>query len=166
MFTGRYTHKLDSKGRLALPARMREAGTGMEYNQFVVSKGIGGCIAVFPVDKFEKFINEFDPSELEAEQGLNFYREFASWAHYLPVDNQGRINIPQTLLDVAGIDGDVLILGVIDWIEIWNPDKYKKHLKDSNVDYEQGAKAFFSSAIRGKRKKNEISSKCPDSENS
>ncbi|MCD6594719.1 division/cell wall cluster transcriptional repressor MraZ [bacterium] len=166
MFTGRYTHKLDAKGRLALPSKMREAGIGLQYSQFVVSKGIDGCIAVFPVDKFEKFIDEFDPSELEMEQGLNFYREFASWAHYLPVDNQGRINIPQTLLDIASIDSDVLILGVVDWIEIWNPDEYEKHLKDSKVNYNKGAKTFFSAAIRGKRKKYEIPPKRSDLEDS
>ncbi|RKZ34941.1 hypothetical protein DRQ33_01070 [bacterium] len=163
MFTGRYTHKLDAKGRLALPARMRNAGKGKGYTEFVVSKGIDGCIAVFPTEKFEQFIDNFDPSELENEQGLNFYREFASWAHYLPVDNQGRINIPQALLDCAEIKDDVLILGIIDWIELWNPEKYQKHLKSSDSSYEDGAKAFFSSAIRGKRKKNDSNaSECPD----
>lgn len=152
MFTGRYQHKLDAKGRIALPARMREATKGTVYSEFVVTKGLGGCIAVFPTAKFEEFINNFNPEDLEAEQTLNFYREFVSWAHFVPVDGQGRINVPRELLEYAGIQKDVLILGIVDWIELWDPARYQENLKKSNVDYEKGARAFFSSAIRGRRK--------------
>lgn len=163
MFTGRYKHHVDSKGRLALPARMREAGKGLGFTQFVVTKGIGGCIAVFPVNKFEEFINEFDPSELSAEQGLNFYREFSSWAHYVTVDSQGRINLPQILIEEAGITDEMLVLGVVDWMELWNPSSYYKHLEESKVNYDEGAMLFFNSAIRGRRKKqDEQSPECSD----
>lgn len=153
MFTGRYIHRIDSKGRLALPIRMREAGRGTSYSEFVVTKGIGGCIAIFPVDEFERFLESFDPDDLSPEQGLNFYREVASWAHNVNVDSQGRINLPQMLIDAVHLSEEVLILGVVDWIEIWNPDKYYEHLEKSNTNYDQGAMRFFSSLIRGRRKK-------------
>ncbi len=157
MFTGRYQHKLDSKGRIALPARMRNAGRGTVYSEFVVTKGLGGCIAVFPTEKFEEFVNNFDPQDLEMEQTLNFYREFVSWAHFVQVDGQGRINVPKELLDYAGIEKDVLILGIVDWIELWDPDRYRQNLEKSSLDYEKGARVFFSSAIRGKRRKDDSS---------
>jgi MraZ protein len=153
MFAGRYIHKIDNKGRLALPTRLRDAGKGTTYSQFVVTKGIGGCISVFTIEKFENFLNEFDASNLSEEQGLNFYREFASWAHYLDVDAQGRINLPQILMDEVGLTEEVLVLGVVDWIEIWNGEKYAQHLEKSNTNYDEAAMRFFSSAMRGKRKK-------------
>ncbi|MCD6417978.1 hypothetical protein J7M00_04265 [bacterium] len=153
MFIGRYIHKIDSKGRLALPIRMREAGKGVSYSQFIVTKGIGGCIAVFPVDKFENFLDGFDPEELSPEQGLNFYREVASWAHDVSVDNQGRINLPQMLIENVGLNEEVLVLGVVDWIEIWDPMKYREHIEKSNTQYDDGAMQFFSSLIRGRKKK-------------
>ena len=153
MFVGRYKHRMDSKGRLALPIKMREAGKGATYSEFVITKGIGGCIAIFPVDKFEKFIDGFDPEALSPEQGLGFYREFASWAHSVQVDNQGRINLPQMLIDEVGLGEEVLVLGVVDWIEIWNPLKYSEHLDSSKTNYDDGAKQFFSSLIRGRQKK-------------
>ncbi len=163
MLNGRSLHKTDSKGRLALPSRMRDAGVGVSYSQFVVTKGIGGCIAVFPVDKFERFLNEFDPGDMSQEKALNFYREFSSWAHRISVDSQGRINLPQMLIDEAGITDEVLILGVVDWIELWEPAQYRRHLEESKVDYDQGAMPFFSSAIRGRRKENdEQSPECSD----
>ncbi|MCD6532311.1 division/cell wall cluster transcriptional repressor MraZ [bacterium] len=165
MFTGRYQHKLDAKGRIALPAKMREAGKGIAYSEFVVTKGLGGCLAVFPTEKFEEFVNNFDPEDLEVEQTLNFYREFVSWAHFVPVDGQGRINIPAELLEYAGIKKDVLILGIVDWIELWDPERYKQNLEKSKVDYDKGARVFFSSAIRGRRRKN-VSSERSGSEGS
>ncbi len=152
MFLGRYIHKVDSKGRLALPIRMREAGKGINYSEFIITKGIGGCIALFPVDKFENFLEGFNPEELSPEQGLNFYREVASWAHNVSVDGQGRINLPQLLIENVGLDEEVLVLGVVDWIEIWDPVKYNEHIEKSNTKYDEGAMEFFSSLIRGKRK--------------
>jgi len=133
--------------------RLREAGKGLSYSEFVVTKGIGGCIAVFPVDKFEGFLDNFNPEDLSPEQGLNFYREFASWAHSLPVDAQGRINLPQILTEEVGIGEEVLVLGVVDWIEIWDPIRYHEHIEKSKLNYDDGAMQFFSSLIRGKKTK-------------
>ncbi|MCD6123781.1 cell division/cell wall cluster transcriptional repressor MraZ [bacterium] len=153
MFYGKYRHKIDSKGRVALPARLRTAGKGLGYTEFVLTRGIGGCIALFPANKFEEFINNFDASELSFEESLAFYREFASWAHFVAIDNQGRILLPSVLKEEAGIKDDVLILGVVDWIEIWNPDRYSAYTKSQKVDYDSGAMKFFGSLIRGRRAK-------------
>ncbi len=154
MFAGRYIHKIDEKGRIALPAKMMKAGIGLGYTEFVITKGIGKCLSIFPANKFEEFINNFDPSYLSFEDGLNFYREFASWAHYTSVDTQGRILIPQILQEESNIRDETLILGVVDWIEVWDPKKYSEFKEKSKTDYDSGAKMFFGSLIRGKRAKN------------
>lgn len=161
MFAGRYKHHIDQKGRLALPVRLREAGSGICYSEFVVTKGVGGCMAIFPVSNFEQFLAEFNPEGLSSQQGLNFYREFSSWAHYVNVDAQGRINLPQMLIDNIGLEEEVLVLGVVDWIEVWNPLKYAEHLEESGTRYDDGAMQFFSSLIRGKRSKKDEDKDAP-----
>ncbi len=151
MFVGRYIHRIDSKGRLFLPARLREAGRGVVYSEFVVTKGVGGCLAILPVDDFESFLAEFIPEDIPPDRQIAFYREFASWAHVVPVDGQGRINLPQVLIDEVGLGEEVLILGVVDWIEVWDPTRYSDYSRKVGAGYDEGALQFFSSLIRGRR---------------
>ncbi len=152
MFIGRYQHKVENKGRVALPIKLREAGKGLMFSEFVATKGIGGCIALFPVDKFESFIENFDPTSTSDQESLDFYREFASWAHYVQIDAQGRVSIPAILLEEAHVSEEALILGVVDWIEIWEPRDYRKYLETNNTSYDKGALGFFKGAIRGAKK--------------
>ena len=101
---------------------------------------------------------------INGQDGLNFYREFSSWAHYTSVDTQGRILIPQILQEESNIRNEILILGVVDWIEVWDPKKYSEFKEKSKTDYDSGARMFFGSLIRGRRAKNANSetSECSD----
>ncbi len=156
---GREKRKVDDKGRCPFPARFRVAGKGIIFSEFAVTRGMGKCISVFPVAKFEEFIENFDPNTLSARSILNFFREFVSWTHIIPLDPQGRLNIPSILLEYAGIKDEVLILGVGEWIEIWDEEKYNAYLVESASDFEEGALEFYQSLIRGRKGINRDESK-------
>ncbi|MBN1755793.1 hypothetical protein JW877_06220 [bacterium] len=163
MFIGRSQHKIDDKGRTNIPVKMRVADKGLMYSDFIITKGMNGCLALFPEYNFEKFIENFDPTPLSEEEEVYFNREFFSYAHSVSVDGQGRVKIPPLLLSEANLDTDVLILGANYWIEFWNPEDYARFKDTLTVPYEQVAKYLFASF---KRKKKEPQNRQEENENS
>ncbi len=121
MFLGSHQHTIDSKGRLTLPSKWRsELSTNV-----VVTRGLEGCLFIFPQTKFEEIAREVD------RQGIVF-PEVRAWARYLgaesepvEVDGQGRILIPQHLREYAGLNGNAVVVGLMSRIEVWSPEKYQ-----------------------------------------
>lgn len=120
MFVGEYTHTLDDKGRLTLPARMREP----LGERVVVTRGFEQCLFVFPADDFEKFMASFNTVGLGGADVRGLSRYFGSKAIEDAPDKQGRINLPQQLREHAQLDGEVIVIGAFDHVELWNPTLY------------------------------------------
>lgn len=120
MFLGEYAHNLDDKGRLTLPARWRE-----ELGQrVVVTRGMEPCLFVFPAAKFEKFLSEITTVGMTAADARGLSRFFSSKATDDDLDKQGRVSLPQNLRDFAGLNGEVMVVGAFDHVELWSPAKY------------------------------------------
>lgn len=154
MFSGRVIHKLDDKFRVSIPPRMRDAGDGKIFSVFAATKGIGGCIALLTTDKFNSFLSNFNSEGLTELEELKYYREFLSWKQDVDIDLQGRILLPQLLLQQAKIKKEVLIIGVGEWIEIWDPEEYEKMLKEEKIltEYDKAAIKFFNALNRNRHK--------------
>lgn len=154
MFSGRVIHKLDDKFRVSIPPRMRDAGGGKIFSVFAVTKGIGGCIALLPTDKFDSFLSNFNPEGLTEIEELKYYREFLSWKQDVDIDFHGRILLPQLLLEQAKIKKEVLIIGVGEWIEIWDPEEYEKMLREEKPlsEYDKAAIKFFNALNRNRHR--------------
>ncbi len=120
MFLGEYSHNLDEKGRLTLPARMRE----LLGERVVVTRGLERCLLVFPANDFEKFLQNVNTVGMTAADVRGLSRFFSSKATEDSPDKQGRINIPQTLRDHANLNGEVTVIGSFDHVEVWNPAQY------------------------------------------
>jgi MraZ protein len=120
MFLGEFSHNLDEKGRLTLPARWREQLS----EQVVVTRGVEACLLVFPVAEFEKFIQEITAIGLTAADARELSRYFSSKATDDTPDKQGRITLPQSLREHAGLNGEVLAIGSFNHAELWNPTRY------------------------------------------
>lgn len=119
MFMGEYNHTIDAKGRLIMPSKFREA-LGEE---FVVTKGLDGCLFVYDNDAwqvFEENLAKLPPSK----QSRQLVRFFSAGAASLEVDKQGRVLIPANLREFAGLSKDVVLIGVAGRIEIWDKTKY------------------------------------------
>lgn len=122
MFLGEYTHTLDDKGRLTLPARWREELS----DGVVITRGLDRCLLVFPTSQFEAIARTMDQLGFNKSDARALSRYLFAKAIDDTPDKQGRINVPTALREFAGINGDALIVGVNNWIEIWNASRYNQ----------------------------------------
>lgn len=126
MFLGEYTHTIDGKGRLTIPARFR----GMLAAGLVVTRGFDQNLIVFPLDGWKELANRIGERPLSDEDMRAFRRRVFSGAVDLVPDKQGRILMPSYLRDFASIDGEVVIAGMYDYLEIWSAEAWTK-VRDS-----------------------------------
>jgi transcriptional regulator MraZ len=128
VFLGEYTHTLDDKGRLTLPARWRE-----ELNDgVVITRGLDPCLLIFPTAKFENIARKMDQLGFNKSDARALSRYLFAKAIDETPDKQGRVNVPAALREFARIDGDAIIVGVNNWIEVWSVGRYD----EANVQLE------------------------------
>ena len=142
-FKGRYSYSVDSKGRIALPARLRKSVSPEANETFIVTRGFEQCLFVYPQDEWgrlEDSIRRLSPSN---PQHRFFVRTLLQWATDCQPDSQARLSIPHDLLKFAGIENEVLILGVLERIEIWNPKIYEEYMANQPATYETVAEAVL-----------------------
>jgi len=129
-FMGEYNHSIDAKGRLIVPSKFRE----MLGDQFVVTKGLDGCLWVFPASEWDSFSEKLASLPVARKEARNFSRFFMAGAAEAQVDKMGRILIPQVLRDYAKLDKDAVLIGSGTRVEIWNKDAWEQISTFDNVD--------------------------------
>ena len=121
MFLGRYAHNLDAKGRLAIPARFRDAlAEGV-----ILTRGIDRCLALYPLDAWRPLADKVAALPLTDADARTFRRLVFAAAADLTLDAQGRILIPPDLRRYAGLEREALVVGVDTSIEIWSPERWE-----------------------------------------
>lgn len=121
MFWGAYAHSVDNKGRTVIPARFRvKLG-----ERFVMTRGLHGCLWVFPDRGWSEVQKKFTPKLLLDDRGVKLERYFLGSAVECVPDKQGRVAIPQMLLEHAGIKTDIWIVGLSDRVEIWSRERWE-----------------------------------------
>ncbi len=123
MLLGQHEHSLDDKNRLTLPARLRE----QLGDRVVVTAGLDGCLNAYSEAEWERQvlrIRELDPLSRESRM---MQRYFFANAVTGDLDKQGRIVLPASLLEQAGIERDVTVAGVYDHLEIWDRARWREH---------------------------------------
>jgi MraZ protein len=128
MLKGTYNQSMDVKGRMAFPAKLRE----IIGERFVVTKGLDGCLFVYSLEEFEVRAEKI--KALPMAKARNLQRTFMANAVEVEADKQGRILIPQTLREIAGLEKEIVVAGVSDRCEIW--DKQKWDELNNSVDDE------------------------------
>ena len=117
MFLGRFAHTLDTKGRLAVPARFRAS---LEEG-VVVTRGMDRCVAAYPMPVWEDLAGKISALPMTDPNARQFRRMVFAEAANLSLDSQGRIVVPPELRSYAAIDRDAVIIGVHTSFEIWSP---------------------------------------------
>lgn len=130
MFMGEYNHTIDVKGRLIIPAKFREA-LGEE---FVLTKGLDGCLSIYPMDEWESFEQKLKALPLTDKNARAFSRFFVAGATACELDKQGRILVPATLREFAGLEKEVVLTGNLTRIEIWSKEKWAENSNYDNMD--------------------------------
>ena len=129
MFMGEYNHTIDAKGRLIIPAKFRELlGT-----EFVLTRGLDGCLFIYPVDEWKAFEQKFRALPL-TNKNARTSRFFVAGAAMCELDRQGRVLVPQTLREFAGLEKDVVLTGNLDRIEVWSKEKWSENCDYDDMD--------------------------------
>ena len=128
MLIGEYEHSLDVKGRLILPAKIRED----MGDKFIVTKGLDGCLFGFSQNEWTNFEEKLKTLPLTNKNARDFVRFFLSGATECEIDKQGRFLIAGNLREYANWEKDAIIIGVGTRIEIWNREKWKSYNSDEN----------------------------------
>ena len=130
MFMGEYNHTIDAKGRLIIPARFRE----LLGEEFILTKGLDGCLSIYPMDAWEAFETKLRALPLTNKNARTFTRFFVAGATNCELDKQGRILVPQTLREFAGLEKEVVLTGNLDRIEIWSKEKWSENCNYDDMD--------------------------------
>lgn len=136
-FKGTFEHSIDTKGRLIVPAQFRK-NLG---EQFVIAKSFADpCLVIYTQESWNSVVADLLSKPMNTAQMRAFKRKIFSSACDCEIDKQGRILIPAELRTFAGIDKDVVSLGVGDRIEVWSEASYNKAEEEFNADPEAFAK--------------------------
>jgi MraZ protein len=120
MFLGEYTHTIDDKGRLTIPAKFRgELAAGL-----VVTRGFDQNLMLFSMDGWQSLADRITQRPLADEDMRAFRRRVFAGAVDLEPDRQGRILLPQYLRDFAGMNSDVVVAGMYDYVELWSAETW------------------------------------------
>ena len=120
-FTGEYAYSLDSKGRINIPAKFRQSLSDDNEGTFVIARGMDSCIWVYPLIQWKEIESNLRNLSSLSKINRTFVRNTARYASPSTYDKQGRIILTPSLIDYAGLDKEVLIVGMVNKIEIWDP---------------------------------------------
>ena len=129
MFIGEYEHSVDAKGRVIMPAKLRE-DIG---EKFIVTKGLDGCLFAYSKTEWSNFEEKLKSLPLTNKNARDFVRFFLSGAVECEIDKQGRFLIPNNLREYAILEKEINIIGVGTRIEIWNRESWKKYSSSENI---------------------------------
>ena len=145
MLIGEYEHSLDTKGRLIMPARIRE-DLG---EKFIITKGLDGCLFGFSKNEWNNFEEKLKTLPLTNKNARDFVRFFLSGAIECEIDKQGRFLIASNLRGYAELEKEAVIIGVGTRIEIWNKDKWKAYNSEENLSADQIAENMANLGMLG-----------------
>jgi len=137
-FSGSVQSKLDEKNRFVLPQSMRYGLVENGALEFTMALGLGGCLAIYKRSDIEKIVRKFQAKQ-HIVKYQKFFTLFFSTLHHTSCDKLGRVLIPTILKKAVSIDGEIIVAGVLNKIEIWPRAKYEfdlqSFLEGENQDY-------------------------------
>jgi MraZ protein len=142
-FTSEYECKLDAKGRLVLPARIKNGLPETSGNELVVGLGFEKCLIVYPILEFKKIyakvagLSEFNPAYRKLQR--NFFRGNM----VVELDNSGRFLIPKQMLNYAQLEKEVIVVGMGNKVELWNPELYKEQLYNNQDEFSDHVQKYL-----------------------
>ena len=120
LLTGEFNHSIDTKGRLIIPSKFRD----ILGEDFVITKGLDGCLFLYPNNEWKIFEDKLRTLPLTNKNARTFTRFFLGSAVDGGLDKQGRVLISSALREFAGLEKDVVLVGVLERVEIWDKAKW------------------------------------------
>ena len=139
-FIGEYSYSLDSKGRINVPSKFRKVLSNDNDNTFVITRGMDSCVWVYPLIQWKDIESNLRNLSSLSKIHRAFVRNTVRYATPSTYDRQGRITLPPSLINYAKLDKDVLIIGMVNKMEIWNPRQLEMNdeetLKIDSTEYD------------------------------
>lgn len=142
MFMGTYQNSIDAKNRMIVPAKFREE---LGY-KVVLTLGIDNCLYLYPMAKWEEFVEKLSKLPISDPNARKFARNFTGNAEELEVDRQGRITLPVSLREKVNITKELTTIGCMDKIEIWSRQEYEA-AEDIQISSEEVAEGMIAYGI-------------------
>ncbi|WP_293555774.1 MULTISPECIES: division/cell wall cluster transcriptional repressor MraZ [Phascolarctobacterium] len=130
MLLGEYEHSIDTKGRIAMPAKLREGLGG----KFIITKGLDGCLFVYAMDEWQRVEQKLASLPMSRKTARDFTRFLFGGACEGECDKQGRVLLPASLRRYAGLEREAVIVGVGSRAEIWDAAKWQQYNEESAED--------------------------------
>ena len=131
MLMGTYSHALDTKWRLIMPAKLRE-DLG---DEFIITKSLDHCLSIYPKEEWEKFIEKLSQlPKISSEPARRLRRFYFGNSQILETDKQGRVLIPASLREYAGLSREVTLVGVDDHVELWDTETWNGYNEGTDAE--------------------------------
>ncbi len=132
-FLGEYECKIDGKGRLRLPSKLLEQFGELRHHPLIVNRGLDGGLVLYPEAVWNKITRErLGHLNMFNKKARIFMRKWYRGATRLHIDGNDRILLPKSLLRWAHIEGEVILQGVDQMIEVWNPQEWERMMADED----------------------------------
>ncbi|MFN3998082.1 division/cell wall cluster transcriptional repressor MraZ [Algoriphagus sp.] len=137
MFNGQYDCKLDPKGRLVLPSKIKGAIPESNGTALMLQMAADKCLKLYPLVEFRKLESQVNALSDHNEETRRLKRSFFTRITEVELDSAGRFLIPKTFQEYAGLDKDVILIGLGSKIELWSADRIKGNLIDDDAEMSQ-----------------------------
>ena len=145
-FIGEYKYALDSKGRINIPSKFRQCLSLDNQETFILSRGLDPCIYVYPLVVWQEIEDNIRKLSSISKTNRLFIRDIVRYASPTKYDKQGRISLTQSLINYSMLKKEILIIGVVNKIEIWNPEVLRE-LEKSNQNIDRSSYEDLSDKI-------------------
>jgi MraZ protein len=131
MFKGHYVNSINEKGRLSIPSKFREVLDGAGNDHLIITKSLDACLTAFAPEEWEKVEEKARHLSMVRKADIFFKRHVIGSAVECIIDPQGRVLIPASLRDYAGLKNKCLFVGITERFEIWDADNYDRIMKQA-----------------------------------
>ena len=142
-FSSEYECRLDAKGRIVLPAKIKAQLPEASGNNIVVTRGFEPCLVVYPQVEWKKVFSKVSGLNEFNDEDRNFQRNFLRGNTEVDLDSNGRFLIPKTMLKYAQIEKEVIVVGIGNRVERWNPSLYEKYLINDQEEFSKLAEKYL-----------------------
>ncbi len=133
---GTYECKVDSKGRLMLPAALKKQLSPVLQNGFVLKRAVfQPCLELYPMTEWQSLMQKVNKLNRFKKKNNDFIRRFTAGVRMVEVDSTGRLLIPKDLVVFADISKEIVVSSAINIVEIWDKTKYEQAIDDATGDF-------------------------------
>lgn len=137
LLTGTFRRSLDEKFRFAIPKGLRDAFGFPQNSVLYLGPGTDGTLTLYPEQSFSRLAEKLEYGSPNVKETRAFSRLFFAQVQRVDVDRQGRVRLPTELAQLVAIQKEIILLGVHDHMEIWDPDVWQAYLARTQPHYDQ-----------------------------